>query len=94
MTRVLLLQRNVPHYRLPVFEQLGREFDLTLAYSGVSTVGEGAPFRTVRLRDVHAGEWARFQVGSRALAREHDAIITMFNPRWVSSALLANPILS
>ncbi len=82
--RVLMIQRIIPHYRIPLFERLGNEFDFTVAHSVPSPVPEDAPFESVLVPDrILAG--LHWQVGVAALARQADVVIAEFNLRMVSS---------
>ena len=39
-TRVLFITNKVPHYRLPLYEMLGKEVDLSIAHYGKPTNSE------------------------------------------------------
>lgn len=85
--RVLILQRNIPHYRVPVFDLLGRDYRVTTVYSGVCTAGPNVRFQPQRV-SVREVAGLHYQSGIQALARDNDVIIAMFDVRWLSSLQL------
>ena len=40
MKKVLILQNYVPHYRKPVYNELGMKYDVTILHSGNKSVTE------------------------------------------------------
>lgn len=86
---VLVIQSILPHYRIPVFNELNRQtsFQITVAHSGNS--GDGThQFQVERLPviDFGAGHFQRRTIG---LAREYDVVIARDSPRVLNSLLLA-----
>ena len=82
-TRTLILQGIIPHYRVPIFECLGRAVDLAVAHSA-ETAPASTAYETVRLPDRGFGRF-HYQSGVPELARRFDVVIAMFDPQWLSS---------
>ena len=85
--KLLILQGVIPHYRVPIFDALGREFELTLAHSDPLASVPARDFRVACLRDIGVGGF-HYQQRVAALARDHDVVIAMFDLRWLSSLQL------
>lgn len=97
--RVLVVQRVLPHYRLPFFERLHREqgFDLTVAHGHIErldslTAREDPKFATLSLSNyvvpilggfVYQGGWS-----SLLKTRDYDCLILEFNVRILSNYFL------
>ena len=85
--RVLVLQRNLPHYRVPVFDQLAQEYEVTVVYSGISAASETSAFEAVRVPVRDLGP-LHVQSGVLGMAPAFDAVVAMFDPRWLASTAL------
>ncbi len=85
--RVLVIQRIIPHYRLPVFNQLGREFDFTVAHSDPSLDLGEISFKTPCLpdRSISGLHW---QAGVSDLAKDAEVIIAGLDLHWLSNVWL------
>lgn len=86
--KILLVQGIIPPYRIPLFNILdGTRGRLTVAHSGTPTSGQGAMYEEVLLPAWHAGPF-RWQSHLMALRSQYDAIVAMFDVRWLSSDLM------
>ena len=81
--RVVVLQGMLAGYRRPVFNRLGRLYDLTVAHAGPVVEHPGDTFRQVRLPSRKLGP---FHFVDRAALRpvlgEADAAVAMFDLAW------------
>ncbi|MCB0360348.1 MAG: glycosyltransferase family 4 protein, partial [Bdellovibrionales bacterium] len=87
MYRVLILQNQLPAYRVPFFKALSASNrEVTVAHCQ-SIVEEYSEFHQVRLPKVSVGGlfWQR---GVHRLSRDYDIVVGMFNVRWISTILL------
>jgi len=86
-TRTLLLQGIIPHYRIPIFDRLGREVDLTVVHSDPGFTAENTDFRPLYVPDRQLGRF-HYQTGLGALAESCDVVIAMFDIHWLASIRL------
>lgn len=102
MTRALIVQGIVPHYRIPLFRRLceAKNVEVTLAYGeavpghSLQTAPDAASLRHLRLTNVYLGPGNRFlfQKGLLAAVKDgrFDAIVLSFDLRHLSNyAVLA-----
>lgn len=99
--RVLIVQRILPHYRVPLFQELSRSHSMTVdvAYgrqrngAALESVDHPEGISTIPLRNsyltVAGAERAVYQRGLSdvILSRSYDVVIAEFNPRIVSNLL-------
>lgn len=99
--RVLIVQRILPHYRVPLFQELSRSDSMTVdvAYgrqrngTALESVEHPEGISTIPLRNsyltVAGAERAVYQRGLSdvILSRSYDVVIAEFNPRIVSNLL-------
>ncbi|MGI8508439.1 MAG: glycosyltransferase family 4 protein [Gemmatimonadaceae bacterium] len=97
--RVLIVQRILPHYRVPLFQELSRSHSMTVdvAYgrqrdgAALESVDHAEGIRTIPLRNsyltVAGAERAVYQRGLSdvILSQSYDVVIAEFNPRIVSN---------
>jgi len=84
MKKVLIVQRHIPHYRRPVYDELSKYYEVTVLHSGPPCEGEGALFREIVTPARSFGP-LRWQ---SAVIREirsgtYSAAVAMFDIRWV-----------
>lgn len=90
--KVLLLQEIIPHYRVPIFEALGKRVDLTIAHTDAAFYqknNEITAFRQVLLTKKAYGPFKFAKDNLFALAQTFDCVISLFDQFWVSFWRLA-----
>ena len=87
---VLLIQAQIVHYRIPVFNALGRlpGVNLTVVHSGAPIGGAANSFREERVPVRKCGRFA-LQTGLRSHVAANDVVIGMLDPQWLSVIGLA-----
>ena len=83
--RILIIQGEIPHYRVPLFDQLARRpgFSVTVAHSGASAKQPNAAFEEI-IVDCIRTLGLRIQRGVGDIARQHDVTVAMFDIRWLA----------
>lgn len=74
MKKVLLIQGRIPHYRVPVFNELAERVDLTLLFSN-GDLPEGIKFKTVHVPVVRLKKISFYKKNLRSLAQGYDTVI-------------------
>lgn len=87
--KVLIIQDIIPHYRVPVFNELARYVDLTVVYSD-GKAPENVQFQPVRLEQTKVLKLFRYHKKSYAMAKTFDAVITMLDGSCFTTKLLCN----
>lgn len=89
MVRVLILQNELPAYRVPLYRRLAAEFDLTILHSGRSSgAGDGA-FTEIVAPCLRLGSIAiQPRACMEAMWGRFDTVIAMFDPHWPVNVLL------
>lgn len=82
---VTIIQEKVPHYRLPLFNQLAKAtgIELTVAHSTPNNLSDSAKFNEVILKCIKIGKFS-FQKGAWNLVSKSDIAVVMFDLRWIS----------
>lgn len=88
MKKVLLYQSQIPHYRRPIFEELGKYVDLTIAYtSGEYQSGENYSVKKVKMHRIpKVGYWHGLDLVR--LAKKSDILISMLAPGYLDINLI------
>lgn len=74
--KVLLLQEEIPHYRVPIFNELGERVELTVVYSK-GKAPTGVSFRCQKIETFRF----RYQIHKKSiwlLARDYDVVICAY----------------
>lgn len=84
--RILIVQGELPHYRVPLFDQLARYpgFSVTIVHSGSPARRADSAFEEVIVDCIRAPGF-RIQRHIGSIARQHDVTIAMFDVRWLVS---------
>ncbi len=86
MNKVLILQEIIPHYRIPLFDEIGNDPDISLAvaYDGKTKFSNAGNFSFKAIPYVNGKLWKFFDIkGIRAIAGEFDQVIMLFDLRWL-----------
>ena len=90
--KVIILYNNLFHYRIPIWNELGKQCDLTVAYTdGTGDVPEGiiCGFRIIHLPAKRVfGRIVIHKDNIRKLVKDYDAIIAYGDIAWVKYSTL------
>ena len=83
--KILIVQGYIPHYRVPVFDRLGREsgLDVTVLHSGAASISEDTHYHEIIVKEHHIGP-LRYQEQLAMLGKNYDVVIAMFDMRYLS----------
>lgn len=86
--KVLIIQVTVPHYRIPIFNELAKNVDLTVVYDNGS-VPEDVNFATEKLEVINIKNklWIHKKNMVR-MAKKYDVVISMLDPSYLTTRLL------
>lgn len=86
--KVLIIQATVPHYRIPIFNELAKTVDLTVVYDRGS-VPDGANFATKKVDIINIKNklWIHKKNMIR-MAKKYDVVISMLDPSYLTTRLL------
>src|SRR5690606_10575261 len=81
--RILFVQGEIPHYRVPLFDQLARRsgFSVTVVHSGSPAKQLDSAFEEIIVDCIRA-PGLRIQRHLGSTARQHDVTVAMFDVRW------------
>ena len=86
--RVLLIQSLIPHYRVPVFNELAKYVDLTVVYDN-GTVPDDVEFGIVKIDTTHIKHIPRIHKKNiLRMAKKYDVVITMLDGSFLTTHLL------
>lgn len=75
--KVLILQFVIPTYRVPVFDKLGKQFDLTVAYVSKDDSPVDVSYKRIKIGERHIGPIYFHKIYS--LCKQFDVVIYMPN---------------
>lgn len=87
MKKLLLLQEFLPHYRVDIFNELAKHYDLTVVYSKGS-LPSGTEFKTIFIKTVKV-HWKIHTRNIYSLAKKFDIVLCMFDTGFLDYRLLA-----
>lgn len=88
--RVLIIQSVIPHYRVPVFNELARKVDLTVLYDKGS-VPMDVQFETIKVDMVRIKHLPYIhKTKILRLANEYDVVISMLSGDFLTTYILCN----
>lgn len=89
MKKVIILQNYVPHYRKPIYNELGLRFDVTLLHSGSPSVTEYDHYKEIIVKSYKIGKFYLQRGVIKALrVNKYDSIIAMFDLAWINYILI------
>lgn len=77
MKRLLRLTNCILDYRLPVYNELGKNYDLTVAHYGVPVSSDFTNFKQIILHPRKIGPFTFFEENIDNLAKHYDAVLVM-----------------
>lgn len=87
--KLLIIYNEVWSYRVPIFENLAQEYDLTVAFSAVKYLNEKYSFNTIYLPVFKIGPFEVHKNNLFKISSNYDVVIGLSNVRWISVVLLA-----
>ena len=89
--RVLILYNKIFHYRIPIWNILAQQYDLTVAYSEKATDEEIArcAFKTMYIPMVSIGKVRIHKRNLFRLAKQYDVVVTIGQVAWLSYSMLS-----
>lgn len=85
--KVLILQENIPSYRVPIYNKLAEKYDVTVSYSDKSAAKSTDLFKTHYLKRTFIGPF-EFHRGSLRLSKYFDVVIFDPNLHFLDFCLL------
>lgn len=91
MSKVLIIQNTISHYRVPVYNLIARIHDVTVMYSyGKDPIG--AEFNTICIETHKVWRFIKHNKSIHKICKSFDVVILMMTPKWISlSSLLLIP---
>jgi len=89
MKKVIILQNYVPHYRKPIYNELGLKYDVTILHSGNPSIIENDSYKEIIVKSQKIWKF-HLQCGviKTLRANKYDTIIAMFDLAWISYILI------
>lgn len=86
--KVLIIQSTIPHYRVPIFNELAGAVDLSLVYDNGS-VPEGVKFASKKVDVINIKNklWIH-KKNMIFTAKKYDVVISMLDPSYLTTRLL------
>lgn len=84
--RVLLIQTGVPHYRMPIFNELASRVELTVMYEK-GDVPKEAEFQTIKV-DTFKARFRFHKLNILRIAKKYDVVIMMLDGSYFTTRLL------
>ena len=84
--KVLIIQSTVPHYRIPIFNELAKAVDLTLVYDRGS-IPDGVNFASKKVDVIKIILWIHKKNMMR-MAKKYDVVISMLDSSYLTTRLL------
>ena len=86
--KVLIIQSLIPHYRVPVFNELSKSVDLTVVYDK-GEVPAGIEFTVEKIDVIHIKHFKYIhQRNMLRLAKDYDVVISMLDGSFLTTHLL------
>ena len=88
MKRVLILQNTLLHYRKALYNELSKNYDITVLHSGNTSINTSDKYKEIIVKKIKLGPFF-FQRGilNRSKSSDYDVIIAMFDIRWINNIL-------
>jgi glycosyltransferase involved in cell wall biosynthesis len=86
MNKVLIIQEIIPHYRIPLFNEIGNDDDiqLTIAHDGINKFNNSPDYCFDTLPYFNRKIWKFYDIKNiRDIVKQYDQIIILFDLRWL-----------
>ncbi|TSE06275.1 MULTISPECIES: glycosyltransferase family 4 protein [Aquimarina] len=88
MKKVLILQNTILHYRKALYNELSKDYEVTILHSGTHTVTEDDRYNEIICKKRKIGPfYIQPKVLSEVRKDHYDAIISMFDIRWINNLI-------
>lgn len=86
---ILILQNKILHYRLPLYNELSKYYNVSVLHSGDTCGNENIKFKEILVKNYMLGPF-NFQKGvvKKALSKEFDFVIIMFDFHYPLNILI------
>ena len=86
MKKIVIIQNIIPHYRIALYNELSKYYDIVVIHSGNFDISQKQLFKTIKLKSLKIGPF-NFQAKlNSTIAKESpNAIIAMFDISWPAS---------
>lgn len=88
MKKVLILQKSIPSYRVPVFNIVGQSVDLTVAHTDIFECNQCLKFKTLKLDCRNFGGLIRINQNLTVICSNFDVVIFMADLHFISYCML------
>ena len=88
MKKVLFIQNKILHYRIALYNELAKHYDITVLHSGQKTITDMDSYKEIQTKTINFGTF-KFQssVISEVKKDKYDVIISMFDLHWINNIL-------
>ncbi|MBG6131708.1 glycosyltransferase involved in cell wall biosynthesis [Aquimarina sp. EL_43] len=84
MKKVLILQNTILHYRKALYNELSKNYDVTILHSGKVSKNQDDYYNEIVCKNKKIGPfYLQTKVLSEVRKHKYDAIISMFDIRWI-----------
>ncbi len=88
MDKVVIIQNKIPHYRIPIYNELAKHYDTTLVHSSKNKIKDNS-FKSIRIDSRRIGFFEIQKNLFKTIKKiSPDFIIIMFDIRWIMSFIL------
>jgi glycosyltransferase involved in cell wall biosynthesis len=88
MKNLLILQNSIHHYRIPVYVELCKYYNVTVLHSGAKVMGIDRVFNEIIMPNKKIGPfYIQSGILTQVASGEYDVIIAMFDVRWLNNVL-------
>lgn len=90
MKKILIIQNEIMHYRKPIYNELAKYYDITILHSGNKSINNEDKYKEIIVSYKKIGPFFfQEKVLKFANNNEYDAIIAMFDIRWIMNIVLS-----
>lgn len=86
--KLLMLVNYVPHYRLPIYEKIGKLYDLTIAHYADTPLKDNPYFKSIKLTPIKIYKFKFFKESIYKLSSNYDVVLTLSEMWTVPNMLL------
>lgn len=88
MKKILILQNKILHYRKPFYNEIGKEYEVTVLHSGEISVNANDCYKELIKSNLKIGPfYLQNGVLTEVNSRKYDYIVAMFDLRWINNIL-------
>lgn len=81
---IIIIQNSIPHYRISLYNELGKIYNLTILHCGESNMPENCNYREVLSRKFQVGLFIlQTNVFKEIFKKKYDVVIAMCDLHWI-----------